>query len=116
MWIPLKSLQTAALTLVWRAVGRDALTPAVAAFLLHLCLGDLWNVAFFGERRIGAGLSVMYAFYGALAASLYAFRGVDTRAFALLLPTAVWVMIALSLNYSIWLMNGQEWMLPYKRK
>lgn len=84
--------------------------------MLHLCLGDLWNVTFFGERRIGAGLSVMYAFYGALAASLYAFKGVDPTAFALLLPTAVWVFIATSLNYSIHLMNGQEPMYPFKRR
>ncbi len=116
VWIPLKSLQTAALALVWRDVGRNALTPAVAAFVLHLCLGDLWNVVFFGERRIGAGLSVIYAFYGSLAASLYAFYSLNRTAFALLAPTAVWVFIATSLNYSIHLMNGQEPLYPFKKR
>jgi translocator protein len=73
-------------------------------------------VVFFGERRIGTGLSVMYAFYAALAASLYAFYSIQRTAFALLLPTAVWVFIATSLNYSIQLMNGQEPMYPFKRR
>lgn len=73
-------------------------------------------MAFFGEKRIGAGLSVIYAFYAALAASLYAFYSLNRTAFALLAPTAVWVFIATSLNYSIWLMNGQEPMLPFKKK
>lgn len=73
-------------------------------------------MVFFGEKRIGAGLSVMYAFYGSLAASLYAFYSIDRTAFALLFPTAVWVFVATALNYSIWLQNGAEPTYPFKRR
>lgn len=114
VWIPLKLLQTAALTVVWRLVERNALAVPVLLFLLHLTLGDLWNVVFFGEKRIGYGLSVMYAFYASLAASCYSFYSVRPRAAYLLVPTAVWVFVATSLNYSIWLMNGQPTRFPTK--
>jgi len=116
VWVPLKLLQTAAFTIVWRLVERDALSVPVLFFLLHLTLGDLWNVVFFGEKRIGYGLSVMYMFYASLAASCYSFYSVRPRAAYLLVPTAVWVFIATSLNYSIWLMNGQPTRFPTKRQ
>lgn len=58
----------------------------------------------------------MYAFYGSLAASLYAFYSIDRTAFALLFPTAVWVFVATALNYSIWLQNGAEPTYPFKRR
>ena len=116
VWIPLKLLQTAALTLVWRLMERNALAVPVLVFLLHLTLGDLWNVVFFGEMRVGYGLSVMYAFYASLAASCYSFYSVRPRAAYLLVPTAVWVFVATSLNYSIWLMNGQPTRFPTKKQ
>jgi tryptophan-rich sensory protein len=115
VWVPLKLLQTAALVLVWRLLDRDALNVPVVLYLLHLTLGDLWNLVFFGEKRIGFGLSVMYAFYASLAASCYAFYSVLPRAAYLLVPTAVWVFIATSLNYSIWLLNGTPTRFPTKK-
>lgn len=51
VWIPLKTLQTAALTLVWRDVRRNPLTPAVAAFVLHLCLGATTAPCEYREER-----------------------------------------------------------------
>ncbi len=115
VWVPLKLLQTVAFTIVWRLVSRDAVAVPVLFFLLHLCLGDLWNRVFFGEKRIGFGLSVIYSFYVSLAAACYSFYNVKHVAGYLLVPTAVWVFIATSLNYSIWLLNQQECRFPIKK-
>jgi translocator protein len=54
-----QTLQSIGLTLVWRALERDATTAPVLLFLAHVTLGDLWNRVFFGEKRIGTGLGVM---------------------------------------------------------
>jgi tryptophan-rich sensory protein len=115
VWVPLKLLQTGALTIIFRLVERQVWQVPTLVFLLHLTLGDLWNRVFFGEKRIGFGLSVMFAFYGSLAAACYSFYSVKPLAAYLLIPTAVWVFIATSLNYSIWLMNGQETRFPIKK-
>lgn len=112
IWTPLKLMQSAAFVIVWQAVGHQALSAPILIFALHLVLGDLWNLVFFGEKRVGFGLSVIWAFYAALAASCYAFLTVSPTAGYLLMPTAVWVFIAVSLQFSIWLLNGQEPMFP----
>lgn len=112
IWTPLKLMQTAGLVLVWRAVQRRALSMPVSIFSAHLVLGTLWNRVFFGEKRVGFGLSVIWAFYALLAASAYSFLSVSQAAGYLLMPTVVWVFIAVSLQFSIWLLNGQEPIVP----
>jgi len=116
MWIPLKTLQVAGAALVWRAVGRRWAHPAVLAFLAYQALGDLWNALFFDQRRIGFGLVAIYALYASLAASTAAFAQVRPLAGALVLPTNIWLFVASSLNFSIWLRNGKESLLPTTAK
>ncbi|CAM9864277.1 unnamed protein product [Heterosigma akashiwo] len=116
MWIPLKTLQVAGAALVWRAVGRRWAHPAVLAFLGYQALGDLWNALFFDQRRIGFGLVAIYALYASLAASTAAFAQVRPLAGALVLPTNIWLFVASSLNFSIWLRNGKESLFPTTAK
>mmetsp|Transcript_39852 Transcript_39852/g.52518 ORF Transcript_39852/g.52518 Transcript_39852/m.52518 type:complete len:317 (+) Transcript_39852:44-994(+) len=115
MWIPLKILQLIASVIVWEKVDMDLLHPAIVSFLGYQTLGDLWNKVFFDQRRIGFGLLVIYIFYGYLIASTVQFWKVSKVAGGLIFPTNLWVLVASSLNLSIWLKNGKEPLYPAKK-
>ena len=63
--------------------------PQLAAYCLHLALGDAWNKVFFGQQKVFAGALMISVFYGALLASAYLFSLVDPVAGLLMVPTFV---------------------------
>ena len=63
--------------------------PQLAAYCLHLALGDAWNKVFFGQQKVAAGALMITVFYGALLASAYLFSLVDPVAGLLMVPTCV---------------------------
>ena len=63
--------------------------PQLAAYCLHLALGDAWNKVFFGQQKVAAGALMITVFYGALLASAYLFSLVDPMAGLLMVPTCV---------------------------
>ena len=63
--------------------------PQLAAYCLHLALGDAWNKVFFGQQKVAAGALMISVFYGALLASAYLFSLVDPVAGLLMVPTCV---------------------------
>ena len=80
--------------------------PQLAAYCLHLALGDAWNKVFFGQQKVFAGALMITVFYGALLASAYLFAQVDATAGLLMVPTCLWVTIAAALNWSIYFRLG----------
>lgn len=56
--------------LVWEACGRNLLAAPLAWFLLHLCIGDLWNHINNIQRRKGTSavfvLFVLASVYNAV--------------------------------------------------
>lgn len=105
-WIPLKILQTFAARIVWVACNRNILSAPVALFVLHLALGDSWNTAFFRNHYIAGGLSIIYQFFAVLLVSTYQFYQTDRLAGVMLIPTCLWMVIASSLNLSIYRKNN----------
>ncbi|KAK9863448.1 hypothetical protein WJX84_004854 [Apatococcus fuscideae] len=117
VWIPLKCMQVAALWLVWEKspgpiIGPDGqLDTAVlplAIFLIHLALGDIWNVSFFGHRQMKPSLAWMAAFWLSIAGCIITFRPISTLASNLMLPTITWVCIAAKLNWDIVALNAKR--------
>lgn len=94
------------------ALGRlhsgDFTGKARAVYCLHLALGDTWNRVFFGEKMVGLGVIVIYAFAAALATAAVLFAMVDIAAGLLLLPTLIWVLVASSLNFRIWQLLSEK--------
>ena len=80
--------------------------PQLAAYCLHLALGDAWNKVFFGQQKVAAGALMITVFYGALLASAYLFAQVDATAGLLMVPTCLWVTVAAALNWSIYFRLG----------
>ncbi|CAM9174374.1 unnamed protein product [Phaeothamnion confervicola] len=112
IWIPLKCLQAVGAFAVWGAVGRRISVPSVQSFLVFIMLGDLWQNTFFRRHHVGAGMSVMVAFYASLFVAMERFWRVRPVAALLLAPTAAWVAVATALNYRIWRLNGSEPLYP----
>ena len=115
MWLVVsKPTQFAA---VWRLIiaslsKKDGSPSIISAQLLaycaHLSLGDAWNKVFFGTESTARGLVVICAFWSVLWLSAYLFYRADPYAGLLLLPTCLWVTVATSLNWSIYLLNGEK--------
>ena len=117
MWLVVsKPTQFAA---VWRLIiatslskkdegGARLLSVPLLAYCAHLSLGDAWNKVFFGTESTGRGLVVICAFWSVLWLSAYLFYRADMYAGLLLLPTCLWVTVAASLNWSIYLLNGEK--------
>lgn len=105
-WIPLKLLQVAAASVLWRRVGlRVFASPSVILFVLHLTLGDVWNRQFFLKQRLLTGLLVIATFWLVLVAATTTFFAQSSLAGALLAPSVAWVAVAASLNLDTWYLN-----------
>ncbi|MEZ5754671.1 MAG: TspO/MBR family protein [Paracoccaceae bacterium] len=92
------------------AAARVAMIPgtgqALALWSVQIALNTLWTPVFFGLRRIGAGLVIIFLLWLAVAATMVAFWQVDRIAGALFLPYLAWVTVAGMLNRSVWHRNA----------
>ena len=110
MWLIVsKPTQLAAVHQLWSATADG---PArgwrLAAYCLHLALGDAWNKTFFGYQCIGRGLGVILMFYSMLLLSTYLFWTVDPVAGMRMLPTCGWVTVATALQWSLYKLNRKS--------
>ncbi len=106
MWLIVsKPTQMIAVSRILKTKDANLPLPVLAVYCAHLALGDTWNKVFFGLQCVGRGVAVIMAFFGLLLTSAYAFYQVDPQAGLFLLPTCGWVLVATSLNWSIYLKN-----------
>mmetsp|Transcript_9636 Transcript_9636/g.23905 ORF Transcript_9636/g.23905 Transcript_9636/m.23905 type:complete len:166 (-) Transcript_9636:1093-1590(-) len=108
VWIPLKLMQSYALSLIWRearAHPAGSVALALGAFTAHMALGNWWNIVFFGRRRLRESIPWMLAFWGSIAGTAAAFKPINQTAAALMLPTLAWVTVATKLNWDIVALN-----------
>jgi benzodiazapine receptor len=78
---------------------------ALALWSVQIALNALWTPVFFGLRRLGAGLVIIFLLWLAVAATMLAFWQVDRIAGLLIAPYLLWVSIAGALNRSVWVRN-----------
>jgi tryptophan-rich sensory protein len=79
----------------------------VLVFVLAVqALGDNWNTAFFRNHYIAGGLSIIYQFFAVLLLSTQQFYKTDRLAGVMLIPTCLWLVVASSLNLSIYRKNN----------
>lgn len=84
----------------------DGTGQALALWSVQIALNTLWTPVFFGLRRIGAGLVIIFLLWLAVAATMVAFWQHDAIAGALFLPYLLWVTVAGMLNRSVWHRNA----------
>ena len=106
VWTALYILMGIALFLVWRkGLAARGVRIALLVFLVQLVLNALWSFAFFGAQSPLAGLIVIIALWGTIAATIALFAPLSRGAAVLLAPYILWVSFAAILNASIYFLN-----------
>ncbi|MFC4540885.1 TspO/MBR family protein [Halosolutus amylolyticus] len=105
VWTLLFTLLGIALWLVWRS-DADARGAALGLFAAQMAFNVAWTPAFFGLERPLLALGVIVVLWMLVAATIAAFRRVDRRAAALLVPYLAWITFAAVLNAEIWRLNA----------
>lgn len=83
----------------------DGTGQALALWSVQIALNTLWTPVFFGLRRMGAGLVIIFLLWLAVAATMVAFWQHDAIAGLLFVPYIAWVTVAGLLNRSVWYRN-----------
>lgn len=105
VWTVLYSCMGTSAWLVWRAAGWRGAKQALTLYAAQLALNAAWTPIFFGLRQIGWAFGEILVLLGFIVATIVAFRRVDWRAAALLVPYLLWVAFASVLNGSLWILN-----------
>jgi benzodiazapine receptor len=98
-WTVLYVLMAVAAWLVAReGLGHRSVQVALAVYLVQLALNLGWSLLFFGAREPGWALVEIVALLAAIVVTIVAFHGISTAAAWLLVPYALWVTFAATLN------------------
>jgi benzodiazapine receptor len=106
VWTALYLLMAVAAWRVWRRGRTKARAVALALFGFQLGLNLAWSFLFFGFRRIDLALVEIVILLLAIAVCAVFFWRIDRWAGRLLVPYALWVAFATSLNASLWWLNA----------
>ncbi|MFC4436157.1 MULTISPECIES: TspO/MBR family protein [Natrialbaceae] len=104
-WTLLFTLIGIALWLVWRS-DADGRRLALGLFVAQMAFNVAWTPAFFTLEAPLVALGIILALWVLVTATVAAFRRVDRRAAALLLPYLAWVTFATVLNFELWRLNA----------
>jgi len=107
IWLILYFLMGLSLYLVFESKrNRAKEKPALWAFGVQLVLNVLWSVLFFGMHYLFYGFVEIVLLWISIAVTTLLFFRVSKAAAYLLLPYILWVTIAASLNYYVFLLNA----------
>jgi len=106
IWLTLYFLIGISLYLVFESKRNKAKEKsALWAFGIQLFLNVLWSVLFFGMHYLLYGFIEIVLLWISIAVTIILFFKVSKVAAYLLLPYILWVTIAASLNYYVFILN-----------
>ncbi|MBD3297844.1 MAG: tryptophan-rich sensory protein [candidate division Zixibacteria bacterium] len=106
VWTVLYVMMAVAAWRVWRyRKGDERVRQALGIFYLQLTLNFLWSILFFGLQLPLAGLIDIVLLLTAIILTTIVFRRIDRWAAWLMIPYALWVAYATTLNAAIWWLN-----------
>jgi tryptophan-rich sensory protein len=105
VWLTLYALMGASLGLVASSTVQKGKAKAYAIFCLQLFLNGIWSYLFFGLRSPLLGLIDIVALWVLIVVSMWQFWRYSKTSTALLGPYILWVSIAASLNYYVFVLN-----------
>ena len=105
VWTTLYFLMSVSGWRIWRLRASRATRGALALFGLQLFLNFAWSALFFGFQRIDLALIDIVILLVAIVANMTLFWRIERLATLLLVPYAAYVVFAIALNVSIWLLN-----------
>ncbi|MDG5817991.1 TspO/MBR family protein [Natronococcus sp. A-GB7] len=105
VWTLLFTLLGVALWLVWRS-DSDGRRLALGLFVVQMAVNVSWTPAFFSLEQLLVAFGIIVTLWVLVVATIVAFRRVDRRAAALLVPYLAWITFAAVLNFEIWRLNA----------
>ena len=106
VWIILFTLMGISLYLVWDKRLRDRrVNASLFTFGIQLVLNILWSFLFFWLKSPLYGLIEIIILWIAIAFTIFKFHKISRSAGLLLVPYIIWVSVALTLNFSILILN-----------
>lgn len=105
VWTFLYISMAIAAWLVWRKFGAAGASAAISMFVVQLIFNALWSYLFFGLRSPGIAFLDIAILFAAIVITAVLFWRHVPFAGVLMLPYAVWVGYASTLNWAIWRMN-----------
>lgn len=105
IWTVLYIMMAVAAWLVWRQGGLIEQSEPLILYGIQLALNAAWSITFFGHRRPGLAMAVLFILWWAILATIKEFLPVHPLAARLLVPYLAWVTIAGLLNLSVWWLN-----------
>jgi len=102
-WTLLYTLMAVAAWMVWKRVGFG---KPLMLYFVQLALNAAWTPIFFRAHQLGWALAEIVMLWIAILATLLSFRRVNAAAGRLFVPYLAWVTFAMTLNYTLWRMNG----------
>jgi len=105
VWAVLYVLMAVSAWMVWETM-RGLAQTALAWWGLQLLLSVVWSWLFFGLHRVGWSMGVMGLWLLVVLMTVKSFRSIRVEAGSLMMPVAVWLLFAVSLNFSQWILNG----------
>ena len=106
VWTLLFTLIGIAAYLVYRqGTARRPVRVALGVFAAQMVVNVAWSPTFFELQNPPLALGVIGLLWALIGVTVWAFKRVDRRAAALLIPYFAWVSFAAVLNYAIWQLN-----------
>ncbi len=100
-WTTLYLLMAAAAA---RASAVEGAGFGLALWSVQIAFNTLWTPVFFGLRKLRAAMGVMMGLWLSVAATTWAFLGLDLWAGLMFVPYLLWVSVAGALNF--WVMRN----------
>jgi tryptophan-rich sensory protein len=102
VWPILYVMMVVALFLVWKSPECRPFCLPVLFFFIQLGFNLMWTPVFFGQKRVGLGLAIIFATLFSVLHTMYLFYPISPIAMWLLFPYAVWLAFATYLNWYIY--------------
>jgi len=115
IWTTIGILRAASSLIVWNALGGKFLVGPIMIFLGHLCVGDTWNSINNVDKLYGVATLTMVFVVATVCLADYAYFTVSRKAGLVLAPSAVWIVTASFLVFSIWKLNDRPPLYPVKK-
>jgi translocator protein len=106
VWLTLYTLMGIAAFIIWeKRKSNKKVLSALQIFIVQLVINSLWSIVFFGAHQIFMGLIIILAMWFLILLTIIKFWPISKAAGILLVPYLLWVSIATSLNYFVFILN-----------
>ena len=106
VWITLYTLMGISLYLIWnKGLENKEVKSSLFIFSAQLALNALWSILFFGLKSPFYAFIEIIILWIAITVTIFKFYKISKGAGLVLLPYIIWVSIALTLNFYVWILN-----------